>query len=476
MATMPTSTPSTSRIFSVVERNWLGMNSDSARQGLKPGQFSWLTNLIPLAPGDLAVVPGKNSVASVSGETINSFDTATINGVSYLLVATSLGNAYAYNIGSYTKYTMKTGIGTSGVTFSPFQNEYVLILDGTNMYYWNGSSSTTVTVPWSNAAQAIAYWGGRVWVASGLTVFFSAPNSVTDWTVADGGGSFIVSDSYLEGTVKAFVPSQDYMYIVGLGGVLIVSNIQLLSNNTTYFQVTNASQVSGVISVNGATPYAASMLLANAHGVQAFYGVTYKELSGDMDIFFSNVDFTKTISVAVGTIYNQLCFLTLCYYTPDKKWYIVGLSNGKWFTVDMGTLSLLSWVTINAAPAAFATDGTNIYELFVNNTSNLSIKMETAFTDGGDPTSIKEAQKFGVEVNIANSASAISGTSMSFTADSENGSNPSQSFNLSPGYNWLRQSMSQYGQYIGITLTGTVQSGTVIEGYMAQFKRSVPWP
>ena len=472
MAT-PTSTPSIDGPFSFVERNWSGMNSDSPRQALGEGEFSWLENMLPLAPGTLAVVPAKSLVYTLSGDTIKSFDSVTVAGVPYLIAATASGDVYAWEVGVWTRITVKTGLSTSGITFAAFINEYLLILDpaGT-LYYWDGSTTTAVaSPPWLTTVQCIAVWNGRVWVAQGLTVFYSAPNSVTDFTTANGGGSLIVSDEYLEGEVVAMVPSQDYLYVAGNGAVLLFSNLQLLSGNVTYFQVTRVSQTSGVLSVGGATPYQQAMLTLNAHGMEAFSGVTAQSLNGNMNLFFSNVDYTKTVSVAVGTVYNKLVFLGLVYYTPESAWYLACFMEGRWFLANMGTLSLLAWIAVNSAPAAFATDGTHIYELFEDTSTNVSFKAETGFYDGGDPTKYKQLLKVGVEVNVP----ATSGSSVSFTADTEKSSDPSQSFTLTSGYNWLRKQSSQTGQYLGMTVSGSLPAGT-IEGWMIQYKGSAVWP
>lgn len=465
--------PSTQPLLTLIERDWMGMNSDSPRQGISPGEFSWLENLIPLASGTLAAVPYYNTVATLSGETATAFSSVTVNGNSYIVVGTSLGNIYAYAVGTWTRTTVATGFSHNGVTFAAFENQYLLIL-GTSggLSYWDGTTTTAVgSPPWGSSTQDIAVWGGRVWVAAGETVFYSAPNSVTDYTAASGGGSFIVSDEYFEGPVVSMVPSQDYLYIIGYGAVLFISNLQLLSGNITYFQVTRASQADGVLNVGSATPFDQGLLLVNGHGVAAFSGVTRQKLSEKMNLFFSNVDYTKNISVCVGTVYNKLCFMALVYYIPKAAYYIACFFDGKWFLHNVGTQSILTWITVNGAPAAFATDGTNINQLFVNSSTNITFKAISAFNDAGDPTSIKELMKFGVEANIP----STSGASVAFTPDTESGSDSSQPFILAAGYNWLRQQSSQFGQYLGVTITGAC-AGITIQGFMAQFKKGASWP
>lgn len=470
---MPT-LPNNEGPFSLIERNFGGMVTTSPRQAIGSENFAWLENVIPMGPGNLSVVPGKTSVASVSGETINSFDSVTISGVPFLIAGTSLGNVYAWRTDTWAKSTVKTGLSTSGLSFCPYQNTAVLILDNTNgLYAWTGSGTATV----ANAAikgTSIAYWQGYVWAASGLTVTWSAPNSYTDWTAASGGGNIIISDQYLEGSLQAMVPTADILYLVGNGAVIAFSSLSISTANITTFQVTNISQVSGISDLHAVTPFKSAMLLANAHGVETYYGFANQKVSQPMDVWFSNIDLTKTIDIALSTIYNQLCVCVLCYYKPTATWYLASFIDKGWFLVNYGTLSLLTWIAANGSPQGYATNGTTIYSLFTDTATAIAGHWTSAFNDGGDPTAYKSVYKIGVEVNIPDAT--VTGTSVTFSSDSETGSNPIQSFaNIGNGYNWLRSNAEQYGQYFGITCQFTLANAT-FEGMMMQYALSKSWP
>lgn len=451
----------------------LGMVTTSPRQALQPGQFAWLQNVMPLGPGALSVVPNKTSRGTVSGETINSFDSVTISGTSYLVAATSLGNVYAWDVSTYTKHTVVTGLSTSGLTFCPFQNAQLLILDPTNgLYHWPGTGTAAVADA-SITGTTIAYWQGYVWVASGLTVQWSAPDTYTDWTAASGGGSAIVTDQYMEGAIQALEPTLDLLYVIGNGAVIAFSNVNLSSTNLTTFQVTNISQIAGISNALSATPFENSLLIANGHGLQSFYGLNVQSLSDDMDIFFSNVDYTKTVALAPATIYNQLIFMVLAYYTPDTAWYLVCCVRGKWFLVDYGTLSFITWLSVSGAPQAYATDGTTVYSLFDDTSTTITGKCKPGFIDGGDPTTFKHMAKAAVEVTIPDATA--SGTAITFTSDTETSSNASQTLTPASGYNWLRKSSSQIGQYLGVTVDFTLANAT-FEGFMWQYSMGKTWP
>lgn len=469
---MPTSNPNDS-LLTLVQRQFAGMNSTSPRQGLSEADFAWLNNVIPLGNGALAVVPNKVSKATVSAETINSFDSCTISGVPFIIAGTSLGNVYAWRTDTWAKSTVITGLSTSGLSYANWQNSQLLILDNAKgLYNWPGTG-TAALVSATITGTSMAAYQGQLWVASGRTITYSAPNSYSDFTAASGGGNFIVTDEWLEGSIVALVSAIDYLWIVGNGSASLLSNVQLLTGNITTFTVTNVSNVSGTASPYAVMPFLRSLVLANGHGVDLFYGMTPQKVSSPLDLFFSNVDFTKTISVAVGTIYNQICVHILCYYTPDAKWYIASMANDRWFLIDYGTQSLLTWIAANGTAQAYCTDGTAIYAMAVDTATPITGKIISRFSDAGDPTTTKQVRKMGFEVNVGSLTSA----SITWTIDTEVGSGASTVYTpTATGFQWARKdAQAQSGQYLGMTIDFTLANST-FEGFMMQFNYMQQWP
>lgn len=461
-------------LLSLVFREWGGMNSTASRQGLAPTAQAWMENVIPLDNGNATVVPNKQTVVSALGETINSIDTVTISGTSYVVAATASGNVYAWVIGVWTKITVKTGLATSGITFASWQNTQLLILDPTNGYFnWPGSG-TAVLVSGTLVGTTIANYSGRVWINNGRTISFSAPNSFSDFTVADGGGSFIVTDEYMEGAVLRLIASQDWLYILGNGCVLGLNNVQLLAGNITTYSVTNLSSSGGVKSYTGAVVYQRALVTANAHGVDGYYGLTSQKVSSDMDGFFSNVTITANIGAFLGTVYNQVCLHVLVTYTPNGNVYLASFTSGRWFLMNMGTLTYGTWIAQNGSPQAYVTDGPNIYSLATDVTTvAVTGKIITRFWDAEDATMFKQLEKVGVEV----SAPSLTSYAVSWTADNESKSTTAYTpaVPVATGYQWLRQSVNQFGQYFGVTINFTLINAT-FQSVMFQFRYGKPWP
>lgn len=446
------------------------MNTSAGRHALAPNEFASLVNVIPIADGNLRVVPAMKALVSVSGQTINSMDSATVNGIPYIVFATSTGGLYALRTDTQALTNIASTLSTSGITFASWQGSNLLVLDPVGgLYHWNGTVFANVTS--SVTGTAIAVYAGRVWVASARTVQYSAPNSFADWTVADGAGNFIITDEYLEGNIVSLVSSIDTLWIVGNGSVNALSNVAIQTGNITTFTVTNISNVSGTSFYTATMPYERSLMLANAHGVELYYGLVPQKISQPMDGFFAGVDYTKNISVALGTLYNQQVLLILCYSLSASKWLIACFTQGKWFLVDYGALSLLTWISQNGSAQAYATDGVNVYALFVDTATAVTGSIQTGFADGSDPSTFKQILKASVGVTAE-----LPGGSISWTLDTENGSSAVFYDAYSVGYNWLRRDLTgKVGQYFGITVNFTLASANFSE-FMVQFSYLTQWP
>src|SRR5215472_4414677 len=87
----------------IVFEQFQKLNTQSVRQALREGELAWLENLQPIAPNNLAAVPGpaRSALATIS-ETASVMYYAFLNGVDYLIVFTTAGAGFAINIATGT--------------------------------------------------------------------------------------------------------------------------------------------------------------------------------------------------------------------------------------------------------------------------------------------------------------------------------------------------------------------------------------
>ena len=83
----------------IVFEQFQKLNTQSVRQALKEGELAWLENLQPIAPNNLAAVPGPARIALATlSESASTMFYAFMNGTDYLVVFTTAGAAFTVNI------------------------------------------------------------------------------------------------------------------------------------------------------------------------------------------------------------------------------------------------------------------------------------------------------------------------------------------------------------------------------------------
>lgn len=188
---------------------------------------------MPLGPGrNLRTMYGIGPALFTpsDGDTIVFFDFFNIGSIPYMLAVVSNGEIYAVN----TNTKVVTSIAPAGTITNPsrtqvgltqYGSKYVLIVaNQTNGYFlWNGTTFYSAgqsvpgagTMPTAIQGTAIETYAGRVWVANGPTITFSAPGSVTDFSSASGGGNFTSSDSFLRVAYIQLKQTNGFLYLIG---------------------------------------------------------------------------------------------------------------------------------------------------------------------------------------------------------------------------------------------------------------------
>lgn len=440
-----------------------GMDASIARQCIDDHDFSWLENVIPVGDGNLPVVYGNTPLTAAPSGTIVSLFQVNIAGVAYIIMQTLVSgtyNLYAVQISNGTITTIETGLTIS--YFASWNNQYLLYVNSANYKRWDPSGGV-VSISASVVGGPIGVWGGRVFIAGGTgtrTLSFTAPNSVSDFTVADAGGNVVITDSALQGAITSMVTAGDWLYVMGPGYIGALSEIQVLNSAppVTLFNVTRVSGVSGLTNTYAAGEYDGTLLVVNGHGVTQYQGQTRNPFSTKMDDFIADCDFTKNLGVAVTTIYNKVCLLALVYYNPTSQYYLMAYTERGWFLLNVGTTVVaVTWADQNSAPQAYYSDGNSVFALANNASGLVTGKISTKLYNGGNPVVVKQCLNFGMEIDF----NSLDGA-MSYTLDCLDGDKGLMqvpydvediSKNYSLGYQWVRESPANFGTYFGVTVT-----------------------
>ena len=339
----------------------------------------------------------------------------------------------------------------------------------------SGTGATAKAILTDKKNVDIASFQGRVWIAQGRTVFYSAAGSYNDF-VTVSAGNLELSDDTLHTNITALMSANNFLYVFGDDSINVFSDVRVGSTGLTQFTNTNVSASVGSKRINAIFPYFRSLLFMNDYGVYALVGATTTKLSDSLDGIFPYIDFTQPVSAGEVLVNNILCAaFAFTYNDPvaGARQIQAVFFDKKWFLTSQGTVKFLTALPSAGGINLYATNGTNLFKLYNNTSASIATTIQTALWPLTDVVRTKQALKFGVE------ATTLQGGSLSITVDSETGSSPAYTFdNLSTwvnvynepitwynnsgttigwiggyGYYLYKSDAQQYGKYLGLTLS-----------------------
>jgi hypothetical protein len=368
-----------------------GVNTDTTRPGVPDEQAYWLDGWMPFGPRQIRTMPGAgvSIFTAPVGTYITCFFSFSLSAVPYLGIFPSDGSVWVVN----TTSLVSTKIANAGTITSPSRTAigttqygaiYWLITTDTmtNGYFgWDGTTFYTPGSPfglstWPTAinGSAIQTYQGRVWLANGPIVTFSAPGSVNDFATLDGGGSFISSDSFLQAQFTGLVQTNGFLYLIGDSSVNYISGVVTSGSPlVTTFTNQNADPECGSVWPGTIGTWSRNTIFSNAFGVQVSYGAAVTKISENLDGVYTsgaiiNLGHSFAPSACKATVFNKKLWLMLANIVdpvagPVNKLLIW---DGKkwWASLQNVSLSYIAGAELNSVFLAYGTDGTNIYPLF----------------------------------------------------------------------------------------------------------------
>lgn len=353
-----------------------------------------------------------------------------------------------------------------------------------------GGSGANLTAVVNNEPNVgIATFSGRVWIAYGRTVAYSASISPTDFTSVSAG-TVVITDSTLHGNIQQLLSANNFLYIFGDDSINVFSDVRVDTNGFTIFTNTNVSASVGSQRANAIFPYFRSVLFMNDYGVYALVGSTTSKISDPLDGMFQYIDFSSPIYGGQVLINNILCAAFNFRYNDtvftDSYRYIQAVFfEKKWFLTSQGdNMKFVTSLPLAGKIALYGVQNDVLYKLYNDTSSPISSIVQTALLPLTDPIRTKQALKFGIEATLGQ------GGILDVTVDSENGSSPVYTlqnvitwYNTSnttipwqnvsgtviswvggTGYQLYKSDAMQWGKYLGLTQTSN-SAGFVINTY-----------
>ena len=324
----------------------------------------------------------------------------------------------------------------------------------------------------------VASFSGRVWIAAGRQVYYSAAGTYNDFTSVSAG-NILLTDSTLHGNLFKLLAANNFLYLFGDDSINVFSDVRVQTNGTTLFTNTNVSASVGSKRADAIFPYFRSVLFMNDYGVYALVGSTTSKISDPLDGIFPNIDFTYPVYAGQVLVNNILCAAFNFRYfdavfTNSYRYIQAVFFEKKWFFTSQGNnLQYITSAPVGGKVNLYGTENSALYQLYSDKTSSVSSIIQTALMPMNDPIRDKQALKIGVEVTTANS------TIFNVTVDSQQGSSPPYTLqnnvlwynNVGTDLNWINNSSQviywlftsgyylyksdaqQWGKYLGLTLT-----------------------
>jgi hypothetical protein len=353
-----------------------------------------------------------------------------------------------------------------------------------------GTNATAKAIINTNPGVGIQSFSGRVWIANGRTVSYSAAGSYSDFTSVSAG-QVTLTDATLHGNITQLLSANNFLYIFGDDSINVFSDVRVTNAGTTLFTNTNVSASVGTKLPYAIYPYFSSVLFMNNYGVYALVGSTTTKISDNLDGVFPYIDFTSPVYAGQVLLNNILCAAFNFKYTgglgtSSSSRYIQAIFfEKKWFFTSAS--SDLAYIT--SAPLAgkinlYGTNGNSCVRLYADSSSAINSYVQTSLNPMKDPIRTKQALKIGVEATLS------SATELTVTVDSETGSslpvllgelvtwvnnlsnaitwknnsNTVISWYGGGGYTLYKTDARQWGKYLGMTVTST-GANFVINGF-----------
>lgn len=342
-----------------------------------------------------------------------------------------------------------------------------------------GSGATAKAVTTVDQNVDIASFQGRVWIAQGRTVFYSAAGSYNDY-ITVSAGNINMQDDTLHSKINSLISANNFLYVFGENSINVFSDVRVGTAGNTLFTNTNVSASIGSRRIDAIFPYFRSLLFANDYGIYALVGATTSKLSDALDGIFPYINFNYPITGGQVLLNNILCAAFSFYYDDPVQGVTRPIQavffDKKWFITSQGNVSRVTSVAQAGGVFLYSTNGTNLQKLYDKSDVAISSELQSALWPMNDTIRDKQALKWGLEAILG-----ATGGTVTVTVDNETGLGTPGTYtatNLIPwknnsgvvinwvnnsnvvtgwtglitGYYLYKYDAQQYGKYLGLTL------------------------
>lgn len=281
----------------------------------------------------------------------------------------------------------------------------------------NAAAASIMLMPFGIKGTSLETYQDRVWVADDTKYSYTGPDSVSDFSGANGGGSKPVTDAFLREKVVRMIQANGFLYRMGDSSINVISNIQTSATGVTSFNDANVDPQIGTAWRDSVAAFGRALVFANPTGVYALYGGAAEKVSSALDGLFATASFNtnvagKTPTAGVATIFGLriycLEFTTTDPYTNTLRDILVMWDGQHWFVASQSlAVAFIAGQEISSELTAYGASTTAIHRMFKTPSVNLAKVFQTKLAS--NPSYIIEDQVLRVHY-IAQAESGSVGT------------------------------------------------------------------
>jgi hypothetical protein len=463
---------------------------NAAGTGYVVGDSLSLTDNNPTVAAQIIVtaVGGGGTITGISLPVGGSYPGPT----STSLVATGpSGNTVSGGSGTGATFTVKiqaidgAGTGTANPTVPLVTNNsptFTLVTQGrgyTNIPF-NAADETGASVIITAYAvfssgiiggKCIATYAGRVWIATGQTIYFTEVGSYNNF---GGSGSFFtLTDSYIHGALTCLFSANNYLYIFSASSIDVLSNVTVVSGVVSFSRINVTTSV-GTTSPGSVFGFYRLLVFWHSSGMYFLSGASTEKVSEKIS-GLTRVAQPLSQNGSFGCplyIQGELCAVmqfsvndTVTTHAGVRPIMTVFFRN-RWWVLSANFSTTIGFYPVSAPSILVPGDqyvmyfwGTvanvpNVYQAFVG-ASLSSWILKTKLWDGGAPFREKQALNAGV----GGSWKGLASSGVTVAVDSETASSTPVTFPLTGSPNGYQRSgpievQQGGGSYLGLTLAG----------------------
>lgn len=336
------------------------------------------------SPPTLSVVNGGGSGSGFSGLAIigtGSISSVTINdaGTNYTSppTLTVIGDGQGAVLQAVTN---NSGMVTSVSVKSPGYGytKALIQVSGGN----NAAQASVALMPFGIQGTTVETYENRVWVGDVRKGFFTAPSSASDFTPSDGAGAFESTDSFQRVAYHSYKQTNGFIYLISDSSVNYIGGVQTSSTTSsngttsteTIFSNLNVDPQIGTPWPSTVQLFSRNLVFANSFGIFVSYGGAVTKISTPLDGIYNSVVTSGSMpsifpSSAVAAIFGiqvyMMLFPIIDQYTGVQRNALLMWDGKRWFISGQDQpLTYVASQEINSTLTAWGTDGTNLFPLF----------------------------------------------------------------------------------------------------------------